>query len=67
MTSLDVLLLGGTGTIGRTTARALVDVDEYAVAELLRGPHPAAIAHELDVTIHVIRDWTAMQAARVAA
>lgn len=51
----------------RATARALVDADEYAAAELLRGPHPASIAHELDVTIHVIRDWIAMQAARVAA
>ena len=51
----------------RATARVLIDPSEYAAAEDLRGPHLAAIAHELDVTIHVIHDWIAMQAATVAA
>jgi Zn-dependent peptidase ImmA (M78 family) len=51
----------------RATARTLISADEYAAAEDLRGPHLAAIAHELDVTIHVIRDWIAMQASTVAA
>ena len=40
MTSLDVLLLGGTGTIGRTTARALVAAG-HRVTALVR---PAATA-----------------------
>lgn len=45
----------------RATARALIDADEYAVAERLRGPHLPAIAHDLDVTIHVARDWLALR------
>lgn len=50
----------------RATARLLVDADEYAAAEHLRGPHLAAIAHELDVTIHVIRDWLTLRQAIAA-
>lgn len=51
----------------RATARTLVDAGEYAAAEALRGPHLASIANDLDVTIHVIRDWVDMHAATVAA
>ena len=40
MTSLDVLLLGGTGTIGRTTARALVAAG-HRVTALVRPPATA--------------------------
>ena len=47
----------------RATARALIDVDEYAAAEQLRGPHIASIAHDLDVTVHVLRDWLALRQA----
>lgn len=50
----------------RATARLLIDADEYAAAELLRGPHLPAIAHDLDVTIHVVRDWLALRRAVAA-
>lgn len=50
----------------RATARLLVDTDEYAEAEAMRGPHLAAIAHDLDVTIHVIVDWLALRQAIAA-
>lgn len=51
----------------RATARTLIDPDEYAAAEAIRGPHLASIAHDLDVTIHVVRDWVALRRALVAA
>lgn len=51
----------------RATARVLIDPDEYAHAEQLRGPHLPSIAYELNVSIHVVRDWIAMQSAIVAA
>lgn len=44
----------------RRTAQVLIDPDEYAQAELLRGPYSAAIAHELDVTMRVVDDWQQM-------
>lgn len=50
----------------RATARALIDPIEYAEAEALRGPHLAAIAHDLDVTVHVVRDWLALRRAIAA-
>lgn len=51
----------------RATARALIDPSEYAAAERLRGPHLASIAYDLNVTVHVINDWIALQSAIDAA
>lgn len=44
----------------RRAALALVDAREYAIAEQLRGHHLPAIAHELNVTDKVLRDWIAL-------
>lgn len=38
-------------------ARLLISKDEYRAAELLHGPHPGAIAHELGVTPDVVKTW----------
>lgn len=38
-------------------ALLLISKDEYRAAELLHGPHPGAIAHELGVTPDVINTW----------
>lgn len=35
-------------------ARLLITPRSYAVAEEIRGPHPASLAHELDVTVELI-------------
>lgn len=38
-------------------AQLLISKDEYRAAELLHGPHPGAIAHELGVTPDVVNTW----------
>nr|WP_296103142.1 ImmA/IrrE family metallo-endopeptidase [uncultured Corynebacterium sp.] len=41
----------------RFAARLLISEDEYRLAEILYGPHPGAIAHELGVTNHLVAVW----------
>ncbi|QRP10293.1 ImmA/IrrE family metallo-endopeptidase [Corynebacterium kroppenstedtii] len=41
----------------RFAARLLISEDEYRLAEILHGPHPGAIAHELGVTNHLVTVW----------
>lgn len=41
-------------------ARLLISPVDYALAERLHGPHPAAIAHELGVTIHLTTIWKSL-------
>lgn len=41
-------------------AQLLISKDEYRAAELLHGPHPGAIAHELGVTPDVVDTWRAI-------
>lgn len=38
-------------------ALLLISKDEYRAAELIHGPHPGAIAHELGVTPDVVNTW----------
>lgn len=38
-------------------ARILVSPVEYATAEALYGPQPSLIAHELGVTVKVLKTW----------
>lgn len=38
-------------------ARLLISPAEYALAECLHGPHPGAIAKELDVTRRLVEVW----------
>ena len=48
----------------RYAADLLIHPPEYAAAEALHGPHPQLIAHELGVTVHLLKTW---QATRLAA
>ena len=41
----------------RFAARILVSPVEYAAAEALYGPQPSLIAHELGVTVKVLKTW----------
>lgn len=41
----------------RFAARILVSPTEYATAEALYGPQPSLIAHELGVTVKVLKTW----------
>lgn len=43
--------------VRRMTALMLIDVAEYASAEVLFGGHVGAIAHELNVTVSVVEDY----------
>ncbi len=41
----------------RFAAQLLISPVEYAAAELIYGPHPARLAHELGVTVTLIEAW----------
>jgi Zn-dependent peptidase ImmA (M78 family) len=41
----------------RRTALALIDPEEYRIAEQLRSGHHPSIAYELNVTQKVLADW----------
>lgn len=43
----------------RFAARRLISLARYAAAERLVGPHPGAIARELEVTTRVVEAWRA--------
>ncbi|MBV7302914.1 ImmA/IrrE family metallo-endopeptidase [Corynebacterium sp. TAE3-ERU2] len=49
----------------RYAARLLISDSEYATAETLYGPHPGAIARELEVTVHLVDVWRAMKLSKV--
>lgn len=38
-------------------ANRLIDTDAYRAAEQQHGPHPGAIAAELEVTTHMVKIW----------
>jgi Zn-dependent peptidase ImmA (M78 family) len=38
-------------------AALLIRPDAYAAAEALVGPHPGAIARELDIAVYVVQAW----------
>lgn len=44
----------------KRAAELLIDAKEYAAAERLRDGHGPSIAHDLDVTYKVLRDWQAL-------
>lgn len=48
-------------------ASLLITPDAYRQAETVYGPHPAVIAEELGVTIHLVRFWRALHLRRSAA
>lgn len=44
----------------RFAARILVSPTEYAAAESIFGPQPSLIAHELGVTVKVLKTWQSL-------
>ena len=44
----------------RFAARLLVSPADYALAETQYGPHPARLAHELGVTVKVLKTWQSL-------
>lgn len=50
----------------RFAARLLINPHDYATTEAIYGPHPNLLAHELGVTVKVLKTWQSMAANRVA-
>ncbi|MGX1738579.1 ImmA/IrrE family metallo-endopeptidase [Corynebacterium flavescens] len=44
----------------RFAAKLLVSPIDYAAAEALYGPHHTLLAHELGVTVKVLKTWTTL-------
>lgn len=51
----------------RFAARLLISPVEYALAERTYGTHPARLAAELGVTVHMIRTWRGMHQTKIPA
>lgn len=51
----------------RFAASVLISPVEYALAEQTYGTHPARLAAELGVTVHMIRTWRAMHQTKIPA
>ena len=51
----------------RFAARILVSPTEYAAAEAIYGPHPSVLAHELGVTVKVLKTWISIYERKLAA
>lgn len=51
----------------RFAAQLLISPVEYAIAEQAYGPHPARLAHELGVTVHLLDVWRVMNERKVSA
>jgi len=41
----------------RFAARLLINPHDYATTEAIYGPHPTLLAHELGVTVKVLKTW----------
>lgn len=41
----------------RFAARLLINPHDYATTEAIYGPHPNVLAHELGVTVKVLKTW----------
>ena len=46
--------------VRRLTARLLISVDDYKMAELMFDGEPFAMAQELEVTLQVLRDFQSL-------
>ena len=44
----------------RFAARLLINPADYATTEAIYGPHPATLAHELGVTVKVLKTWQSL-------
>ena len=46
----------------RFAARLLINPTDYATTEAIYGPHPNVLAHELGVTVKVLKTWQGLHA-----
>ena len=44
----------------RFAARLLISPADYAATEAIYGPHPSVLAHELGVTVKVLKTWQSL-------
>lgn len=44
----------------RFAARLLITPHDYATTEAIYGPHPNVLAHELGVTVKVLKTWQSL-------
>lgn len=44
----------------RFAARLLINPTDYATTEAIYGPHPSVLAHELGVTVKVLKTWQSL-------
>ncbi|WP_233423591.1 ImmA/IrrE family metallo-endopeptidase [Corynebacterium phoceense] len=51
----------------RFAAKLLISPADYAAAEAIYGPHPARLAHELGVTVKVLKTWASIYERKLAA
>jgi len=44
----------------------LIDPQDYAATEGIKGPHPNVLAHELGVTVKVLKTWQSLHERQAA-
>ncbi|WP_408935962.1 ImmA/IrrE family metallo-endopeptidase [Corynebacterium marquesiae] len=50
----------------RFAARLLINPTDYATTEAIYGPHPTLLAHELGVTVKVLKTWQSLHERQAA-
>lgn len=50
----------------RFAAKLLINPDDYRMIESQYGPHPAHLAHELGVTVKVLKTWQTLHESKIA-
>ena len=50
----------------RFAAKLLINPDDYRIIEHTYGPHPSLIAHELGVTVKVLKTWQTLHESKIA-
>lgn len=50
----------------RFAAKLLINPDDYRIIEHTYGPHPARLAHELGVTVKVLKTWQTLHQKELA-
>lgn len=47
-------------------AKLLINPDDYRIIENEYGPHPSHLAHELGVTVNVLKTWQTLHEMEIA-
>ncbi|PQM75358.1 ImmA/IrrE family metallo-endopeptidase [Corynebacterium sp. J010B-136] len=50
----------------RFAAKLLINPDDYRLLETTFGPHPGRLAHELGVTVNVLKTWQTLHESKIA-